>query len=96
MNDVLAKHRQVLDVNYCRVDQLRRTYAEVPDADFYGAFMSRAPEGLEASIAAVVQAFGSREFAPMRTRTEIESEEGPAIRVRHLGRTVRRTSRSLQ
>ena len=96
MNDALEKHRQVLDANHCRVDQLRRTYADVPDADFYPAFMSRALEGIEASTAAVVQAFGGRELASMRTKQEIEAEDGPAIRVRRLGRPTRRVGRSLE
>jgi hypothetical protein len=81
MNPALKAYREAVTANYCRTDQLRRTYPEISDGDFSAAYMSRALDGIDAACAAVVAAFGERELAPLRSRAEIEATEGQAIRV---------------
>jgi hypothetical protein len=81
MNPALKAYRAELDANYCRVDQLRRTYTEIAEKDFSAAFISKALNGIDAACAAVRAAFGERDLAPLRTRAETEAAERPGIRV---------------
>ncbi len=69
------------DQNHLRVDQLRRSYHDVSDRDFYAAFIRGAIDGFDAAAAEVQQAFGPREEVPVRTAVEIEAEDGPNMRV---------------
>ncbi len=73
----LREHLERLRRNAVRVDQLRRTYADVSDGSFYAAYMAGAPDGFEAAEASVRRILGPREReAPARTLAAIEAEEG--------------------
>jgi hypothetical protein len=94
MSDDLRAHRAALHENHSRMDQLRRTYAEIADREFYSVFMAKAVEGFDAAVHHVRETFGPREReAVKRTHEEIEAAEGPSIKVSSGRGSVRRILR---
>lgn len=66
--------------NHARLDQLRRTYADVSDKDFYAAWMAKAIDGFDTAVAHVQATFGPREHeADLRSHEQIEAEDGPSL-----------------
>jgi hypothetical protein len=76
---VLKAHRARLDESALRLDQLRRTYAEVPDKDYYdGLFMVLGDPAAELDF--LRGRFGERVLVQRRTIEEVRADDEP-IRV---------------
>ena len=64
MSDAYARFQERLDESARRFDQLRRTYGEVPQADYDKAFRKDFLWGWNAIVASLSEAFGERPLLP--------------------------------
>ncbi len=81
-NEAVRKYLDEVHEGVCRVDQLRRTYADVPEAEFWKVYGTKLVEGGDAAAEHIRQTFGPRpQEAAKRTYAEIEAAEGPSIRI---------------
>lgn len=78
-NEAVERYRSELAENRRHIDQLVRTYADVPQERLHRVFVEKALEGVGAGMAHVLQTFGPRDLAPLRSIEEIVAEEGSGI-----------------
>ena len=75
------------DESAVRLDQLRRTYADIPDNEYQqGLFMVLGKP--DAELAFLRERFGERPLVPRRTVEEVRAEQSPIRIIR--GRRPRR------
>jgi hypothetical protein len=74
--EVLKAFRVRRDETAVRLDQLRRTYADVPDSEYHkDLFMVLGNPSAELTF--LRERFGERPLVPRRTAEEVRAEEPP-------------------